>query len=469
MSRDFSSKGGRAGSKNRKHAAKAHSAHSSGLAGKDGVEAWSANSIADFNQDQALLEAYRQQVAAAEAAKVAPAASADTPASAAPVDGSLLEGGGQVLRNAIAYSALLSRPIGIHRIRAGRASGGLKAQHLKGIELVHSMVGGALRGANLQSREVEFEPGAGAFDQIKENLVDPSQIVLEYKCDIGTAGATGLLIQTALPVSLFMPYPVELTLRGGTNASMAPVVDYSMMVFAPLMSQWFGLKFDFELLQRGFFPKGGGCVKVHTQPITRLKAINITERGRITKITGLSFVTHRLPAHIADRMAEHARKLLHKEMRDVPIEIESWLLPESEATMGDGVSLILLAHTSTGCIFGSSGLGERGKPAEDVASECASQLVANLSTGGCMDEYCQDQVILWMALAEGTSVIKTGPLTMHTRTCLFWAQYFTGCQVQVVPARGNTSMHQPEMSDTQETFLIHITGIGYKSRFTNQI
>jgi RNA 3'-terminal phosphate cyclase (ATP) len=204
---------------------------------------------------------------------------------------------------------------------------------------------------------------------------------------------------------------------------------------------------------------------VHTHPVQSLKAINVTQRGTITKITGLSLVTHRLPVHIADRMATHATKLLHKELREIPVDVTSVLVPESDAPMGDGVSLILLAHTSTGCILASSCLGERGMPSEDVATNGANQLIANLETGGCVDEYLQDQLILYMALATGTSTLKTGPLTLHTRTCLFWAQWFTGCKIQVVAARGNTSMHTPELSDNSQTFLIQIEGVGYQSRF----
>ena len=474
MSHDFSSKGGRAGGKNRKHDSKRHAAaSSSGAEGKDGVEAWSKQSLVDFAADQQLL-ASSQAAAVAEltAAPVAASPSAPTAAtaeadaavaaasssssSAAPVsalpssdaahppalmvDGSLLEGGGQVLRNSVAYSALLALPIHITKIRAGRASGGgLKAQHLTGLCLVHEISGGSLKGADLHSREVEYTPAGGDFSQLKNPKIEYKEDgpILQYLCDTRSAGATGLLCQVSLPVCLFLPYPVELTLRGGTNASMAPVIDFSMLVFAPIMQQHFGVSIDFNLCKRGFFPKGGGEVKVTTKPVHQLKAIQLVQRGTIQKITGVALVTCRLPVHIAERMAEQCTKLLHKQYRDAEIDIAAILVPEGEAPIGDGVSLILTAHTSTGCILGASGLGERGRPAEDVAQGAVNQLVANLDAGGCVDEYMQDQLILFCALAKGTSTIKTGPLTLHTRTCLFWAQRFLpSCKIRVVAAKG---------------------------------
>lgn len=366
---------------------------------------------------------------------------------------------------------MLNLPTRVFSIRAGRpAGGGLKAQHLKGLHLVEEMTAGALRDAHIASRSVEFIPGAGDRSQLlnpKHEADSQGRAVLCFTADTQTAGATGLLLQVSLPVAMFLPAPVKLTLKGGTNATMAPVIDYSMMVFAPIMKKLFDMTVEFDLVHRGFFPRGKGVVHVRTEPVQSLQAVDLVTRGQIVAFTGVALVTHKSPVHIAQRLVDTSAKLLRRdaELRGVEMDIRAVQSSPEQSPNGDGVSLILIAHTSTGCMLAASAVGERAVPAEEVAAKCANQLLANIDAGGCVDEYMQDQLIIYLALAKGTSTIKTGPLTLHTRTCLFWAQYFCGAKISVAPAKGNSMWQNPEPSDCKETFLIRIEGIGYHSRF----
>lgn len=126
------------------------------------------------------------------------------------VDGSLMEGGGQILRNAVSLSAILGKPVNIARIRAGRPSPGLKAQHATGIAAVAALCGGDADGCGVGSTEVTLWPGpvrGGA-----------------HVADCGTAGSVALVLQAALPVMLFGDCPSVLDVRGGTNVGMSPQV-----------------------------------------------------------------------------------------------------------------------------------------------------------------------------------------------------------------------------------------------------
>jgi len=57
------------------------------------------------------------------------------------IDGSLMEGGGQMLRTALALSALTGRPFQAVNIRRNRPRPGLKAQHICGIQALDQLSG----------------------------------------------------------------------------------------------------------------------------------------------------------------------------------------------------------------------------------------------------------------------------------------------------------------------------------------
>merc|ERR1719483_399182 len=318
------------------------------------------------------------------------------------IDGSVMEGGGQILRMSVGLSALLSTPIRINNIRAGRASPGLKAQHLTGLTLVRDLSGGKLEGGEFGSVDVSFVPG-----QLRSG---------QFRADTKGAGAVCLLAQVSLPCALFSPSMVSLNLRGGTNAQMAPQIDEYTEIFLPNISK-FGFQFDFEVVRKGFFPKGGGEVNFFLKPVKQLKSITMTDPGVVESVTGWSFTAGSLPQRVAEQMTAAAKKHLQEAnipgLRGVPVNIETYKEDSSSAPYS-GSGIVLVAKTSTGCILGGSALGAPRTSPEDTGVKAAEELLEAVECGGCVDKYIQvkckslskvfinefqDQMIIFMALA----------------------------------------------------------------------
>ncbi|XP_038601738.1 RNA 3'-terminal phosphate cyclase [Tachyglossus aculeatus] len=355
----------------------------------------------------------------------------------AEVDGGVMEGGGQILRVSTALSCLLGLPLRVRKIRAGRSSPGLRPQHLSGLEMVRDLCEGHLEGAEIGSTEITFTPG-----KIKGGT---------HTADTKTAGSVCLLMQVSMPCVLFAASPSQLYLKGGTNAEMAPQIDYTVMVFKPIVEK-FGFKFTCDIKMRGYYPKGGGEVIIRMSPVKQLNAINITDRGTVTKIYGRTFVAGVLPLKIAKDMAAAAVRCIRKEVRDLYVNIQPVQEPKDQA-FGNGNGIIIIAETSTGCLFAGSALGKRGVQADRVGIEAAEMLLSNLRHGGAVDEYLQDQLIIFMALASGVSRIKTGPITLHTQTAIHFAE-------QLTKAKFTINKSEDEDDSSQETYIIECQGIG---------
>ncbi|KAL4431941.1 hypothetical protein ABPG77_000208 [Micractinium sp. CCAP 211/92] len=385
------------------------------------------------------------------------------------IDGSMLEGGGQILRNSSALAAILQRPLRVVKIRAGRDKPGLRPQHLTGLQLIAELGSGSLQG--------------GAVGSTCISLATSSLVCGTHVADTRTAGSCMLLAQSALPCLLFAtpaagragegeragaaaatggtglaasPAGPEdeasalqdavqrgaascLDLRGGTDASMAPPLAYTQHVLLPVLRSRLGVRADMHLERRGFFPKGQGQVVLRAAPLapgTCLPSIDLTERGEIVAIAILAFTAGRLAPSIGERLAAAAQKEVKARLprcglsRQVPLTVEVTHEPQERA-FGDGCGILLTARSSTGCVLGASGLGERGVPAEAIGERAAGELMDALASGACSDEWLQDQLIIFMALAKGRSRLLTGEPTLHTRTACMVAEALTDARFRI--------------------------------------
>jgi RNA 3'-terminal phosphate cyclase (ATP) len=309
------------------------------------------------------------------------------------IDGSAGEGGGQVLRSSLALSLLTGKGVHLYQIRARRPKPGLQPQHLMSVRAAGTVGQSQLRGAALGSRELTFIPGA-----IRAG---------DYRFDIGTAGATGLVLQTLfLPLALRGDAASRLTLIGGTHVKASPCFHFLNATWRAYL-ELLGLHVSLRMVRPGFYPRGGGQVEAQLQPCKRLRGFQARERGPI-RLSAFSAVAG-LPQDIARRQARRARFRLQQHDLEAEIREETW-------QGGPGTVLAIVVHTSpVPALF--FGLGARGKPAERVADEAVDQVLAYLSAApAAVDPHSADQLVLPFAFAEGPSEFTVTEVTKHLTT-----------------------------------------------------
>ena len=321
------------------------------------------------------------------------------------IDGSKGEGGGQILRTAVALGAVTKNPVKIINIRAKRAKPGLRPQHLSAIRAVADLCSAGLKGAVFGSPEIEFSPG-----KIKGGKLN---------IDIGTAGSITLVLQALMIPAMFAENTVNINIRGGTDVRWSPQVDYLRLVTLPVLKK-FGYNAKIELVRRGYYPAGGGRVIVTIEPVEKLKSLDLKERGRIISTGGISHAHLALKkADVARRQVRVARSSIFNKLSGISDSCKIGSMPEIKIeqdywdalSYGSGITLFLRTENS---VIGTDSLGERGKPAEVVGRDASTDLIREIESNAPLDRYMADQIVPYLALAGGS--VRVSEITEHTRT-----------------------------------------------------
>jgi RNA 3'-terminal phosphate cyclase (GTP) len=325
------------------------------------------------------------------------------------IDGSYGEGGGQILRTAVALAAYRETPCKIRNIRKGRPTPGLRPQHAAGVQALAALCHAEVSGLHVGSAEVTFKPGMIAGGTLR--------------IDVGTAGAIGLILQTIMLPAAKALSPLLLTIRGGTDVPWAPTIGYCQEVTLPVLSQM-GYAGEVTLTKRGHFPRGGGEVSVALKKAD-LSPSQLLEPGQIKVIRGRSHAADALKQRrVAERQQEGAMACLKKS--GVPCEIAVEYGPA--ASVGSGIDLWAVANHTR---LGANALGARGKKAEEVGEEAASALIRQLNSGAALDEWMGDQILPFLAVAGGESSISVTRITDHLRTNLWVINHFLPIETQI--------------------------------------
>ena len=334
------------------------------------------------------------------------------------IDGSFGSGGGAILRTATALSAITGEEVRVYNIRAGRPNPGLQAQHLEGLKAIAELCDGKLRNVGPGSEEISFTPGKISSKEIN--------------IKIGTAGSIGLIFQTlALPAGL-AEREVTINVSGGaTFGKWAPPLLTTRNILLPILGKM-GYKADIKILKNGFYPAGGANAEIRIHPFKNLQPLHLEKLGKITFLGGASVsAIHLKSSRVAERQAREAEAGLKKFS---PIIKEEYVQAECP---GSG---IVLWATDGKCILGSDCIGERGKRAEDIGREASLNLLRTINSGCTVDEKISDQVLLFMALAEGRSKVIAPRLTNHAKTNIWLIKKFLGTEFKTVETQRNVTI-----------------------------
>ncbi len=308
------------------------------------------------------------------------------------IDGNYFEGGGQIIRTAIALSVITKKSMHIFNIRKGRKNPGLRPQHLEAIAGVAKICRASVQGLKIQSLDITFCP---------EHAHGGS-----FTIDTRTAGSVTLVMQTLLPIAAFGESPYHFVIKGGTAVPFSPSIIYFQEVFCHFL-RLMNVVVSVYINRHGFYPSGGGEIAVSVMP-AQLTSIDITDRGEMNKIEVFSFASNHLKdTKVAERMTKGFKEIIP----------DARFKTSYVRSRSPGCFVTAIAYCDNSCRMGASALGELRKKAEDVGRDAARHLKHVLESNAVIDSWMVDQIIPYMALAtvktSAASRICIPTLTKH--------------------------------------------------------
>ncbi|MBQ9337411.1 MAG: RNA 3'-terminal phosphate cyclase [Lentisphaeria bacterium] len=329
------------------------------------------------------------------------------------IDGTHGEGGGQILRTSLSLAALTGETVHITRIRAGRRKPGLMRQHLTCVKAAAEITGGTLSGAELNSQEITFTPG-----KIRAG---------EYHFTVGTAGSAVLIAQTVIPALLAADGVSHVVIEGGTHADNAPIYDFFAQVYLPALGKM-GAEVTAELEAVGFYPAGGGRIRLEIHPVAEWKRFDCMEAGSLRRAT-LTALGHDIePKILTDEIELCSRALAGK------IELEGQTLDPGSAGPGN-VLFAKLEYEHITELFSVCGGYEI--PRRQVSERVAGLVDKYLTLGAPVGRFLADQLLLPMSIGAGGRFLSQPP-TKHTTTNIDVIRQFLPVTIELENCKSGT-------------------------------
>lgn len=309
------------------------------------------------------------------------------------IDGTEGEGGGQVLRTALALSVVTRTPIRIDGIRGKRKKPGLQRQHLTCVQAAATVSEAEVRGAGLDSQTLEFTPQTVRAGN--------------YRFSIGSAGSATLVLQTILPALLSADAPSTAQVTGGTHNPLAPPFDFVEKSFVPVLRRM-GADVKLRLLRHGFMPSGGGSFVAEVAPCKQLTPLDLRECGPKKPWRARALLS-KLPDEIGAKQLDHLLDRFEKRR----LSYEATSLERVEADDAGNALLLELPHGGLCEVL--CAYGERGARSELIADRVATEALILSAADVPVGPFLADQLLLPMALAGG-GVFRTVEPTLHATT-----------------------------------------------------
>jgi RNA 3'-terminal phosphate cyclase (ATP) len=328
------------------------------------------------------------------------------------LDGSRFSGSGTVVRFGVSLAALAGQDVHLTHIRARRDPPGLRPQHLKVVEAVSQLCQGTLEGGTVGSQELFFRP-----DRLPQGG--------SFQWDIGTAGSTTMLALALLPVAAFAQGPHTFRLSGGLFQDFAPSAFHLQHALLPLLRRM-GLHADLRLLRPGYVPTGGGSLELTVQPVVdRLSPLTMLQRGSPLHCWGLALSSHLQQRQVSQRMADACQETLKKR----GLHADMRVLHDDTAPQA-GAALALFAE-GPDALLGADQAGALRRRAESIGRYVAQALLADLDSGATVDRHLADQLLIFAALAAGTSAFRMPQITDHVLTNIWLVETILGAQTHL--------------------------------------